>query len=117
VIELYQAEWCPFSSAVRERLTELHLDFVAHQVEPWPEQRVALVERAGTDSIPVLLADGRPFVGTREIFEFLDTFELPPTGVEHRRRYHEHAPARQRDTTGKLLGRGAPIPAAVDSAP
>jgi len=110
VIELYQAEWCPFSAAVRERLTELGLDVVAHPVEPWPEQRTVLVERAGTDSIPVLLADGRQFVGTREIFAFLDTFESPPTAVEHRRRYHEHRPARERDVTGELLDRGAPLP-------
>jgi glutaredoxin len=109
VIELYQAEWCPFSSAVRERLTELGLDFVARQVEPWPEQRSTLVERTGTDSIPVLVADGSQFVGTREIFAFLDSFESPPTAVEHRRRYHEHAPARQRDATGRLLERGAPV--------
>ena len=109
MIELYQAEWCPFSSAVRERLTELGLDFVAHQVAPWPEERSELVERTGTDSIPVLVADGERYVGTREIFAFLDTFELPPTGREHRRRYIEHAPARQRDATGRLLERGAPI--------
>jgi len=28
MLTLYQAEWCPFSSAVREILTELGLDFV-----------------------------------------------------------------------------------------
>ena len=38
-VTLYQAEWCPFSSAVREVLTELGLDFVARQVEPWPKER------------------------------------------------------------------------------
>ena len=29
MLTLYQAEWCPFSSAVREVLTELGIDFVA----------------------------------------------------------------------------------------
>jgi hypothetical protein len=53
VIELYQAEWCPFA--------------------------------------------------------FLDRFDPPPTAAEHRARYHEHADARRRDTTGKLLERAAPI--------
>src|ERR671929_2161919 len=47
MLTLYQAEWCPFSSAVREVLTELGLDFVARQVEPWPEERSALKEVAG----------------------------------------------------------------------
>jgi glutaredoxin len=32
VLELWQAEWCPYSHRVRQRLTELGLDFVAHQV-------------------------------------------------------------------------------------
>jgi uncharacterized protein len=39
VLTLYQTEWCPFSSAVREVLTELGVDFVARQVEPWPDER------------------------------------------------------------------------------
>jgi glutathione S-transferase len=109
VIELYQAEWCPYSSAVRERLGELGIPFVARHVAPWPEQRTALVDRTGADSIPVLDADGEFFVGTREIFAFLDQFDPPPTAGEHRARYHGHAEARHRDTTGKLLERAAPI--------
>jgi len=39
VITLYQAEWCPFSSSVRERLTELGVDFVARQVQPKEDER------------------------------------------------------------------------------
>jgi len=109
VIELYQAEWCPFSSAVRERLTELGLDFIARQVPPWPEQRTALVDRTGTDQIPVLVADGALHVGTREIFAFLDGLDAPPTAQEHRARYQEHRPARERDATGTLLERGAKL--------
>ena len=69
---LYQAEWCPFSSAVREVLTELGLDFVARQVEPWPEQRSELRAVSGGDLIPVLVAeDGSVHRGTRDIFAFL----------------------------------------------
>jgi len=109
VIELYQAEWCPYSSAVRERLTELGIDFVVRQVAPWPEQRSALVDRVGVDSIPVLVADGDVHVGTRDIFAFLDRLEAPPLAPEHRARYHEHAPARQREVTGRLLERAAPV--------
>ena len=69
---LYQTEWCPFSSAVREVLTELGLDFVARQVQPWPKDRADLNAVAGTDLIPVLeVEDGRQFRGTREIFAHL----------------------------------------------
>ena len=52
MLTLYQAEWCPFSSAVREVLTELGIDFVARQVEPWPDERSELQAVAGTDQIP-----------------------------------------------------------------
>ena len=31
-MELYQAEWCPHSHKVRQRLTELGIDFTARQV-------------------------------------------------------------------------------------
>jgi glutaredoxin len=38
-MELYQAEWCPHSHKVRQRLTELGLDFVARQVPADPDDR------------------------------------------------------------------------------
>ena len=63
MLNLYQAEWCPYSSAVRERLTELGLDFVARQVAPWPEERHQLVDKTGTDEIPVLEDDGTFYTG------------------------------------------------------
>jgi glutaredoxin len=109
MIELYQAEWCPYSSAVRERLTELGIDFIARQVAPWPEERSALVDRVGVDSIPVLVVDGDLHVGTREIFAFLDGLEVPPRAAEHRARYYEHAPARDQGVTGRLLEQAAPV--------
>ena len=72
MLTLYQTEWCPFSSAVREVLTELGLDFVARQVEPWPSERTELREVAGADLIPVLeTEDGSFYRGTRAIFAYL----------------------------------------------
>ena len=103
-LTLYQAEWCPFSAAVREVLTELGIDVVLRQVEPWPEQRGRLREMAGTDEIPVLVAeDGRVFCGTREIFVHLATRAGGRFAADHRRRYAEHREARQGDATGRLL--------------
>ena len=59
MIELYQAEWCPHSHRVRQRLTELAVPFVARQVEPVPHQRTAMMAAVGSQIIPVLvLADG-----------------------------------------------------------
>jgi uncharacterized protein len=104
VLTLYQAEWCPFSSAVREVLTELGLDFVARQVEPWPDQRNGLSALAGSDQIPVLQTeDGRLFRGTREIFAYLQDREPWPYAANHRRRFSDHRDARETDVTGQLI--------------
>jgi glutathione S-transferase len=73
MLELYQAEWCPHSRKVRQRLTELGLDVVLHQVPAEPEDRDALREAAGTDEIPVLLRDdGTMLEGEDAILGWLD---------------------------------------------
>ncbi len=104
MITLYQAEWCPFSAAVRERLTELGIDFVARQVEPWPELRTQVGQ------IPTLETDdGTRIVGTDAIFAHLATLEAWPFEREHRGRWHEHAHARRVDATGRILEQDAPL--------
>ena len=104
MITLYQAEWCPYSSAVREVLTELGVDFVARQVEPRPEDRAALRSATGKDQIPTLVADdGTAYIGTRRIFEFLATLAPGEHAAEHRHRYDEHRPAREDEAPAKLL--------------
>jgi predicted GNAT family acetyltransferase/glutaredoxin len=106
VVTLYQTEWCPFSSAVREVLTELGIDAVIRQVEPWPQQRDRLREVAGTDHIPVLQAeDGRIFRGTREIFDHLQDRDPWRFAAAHRRRFEDHRDARESDVTSQLLKR------------
>jgi glutathione S-transferase len=58
---------------VRQRLTELGLDVVLHQVPAEPEDRDALREAAGTDEIPVLLReDGTMLEGEDAILGWLD---------------------------------------------
>jgi len=104
VLELYQAEWCPYSSAVRERLTELGIDFVAKQVAPRQE------DRDGGHEIPLLVTeDGERFEGTDAVFGYLARLEGGRWEHEHRERYAEHEGARQRGATGKLLARHAPL--------
>jgi uncharacterized protein len=104
VLTLYQAEWCPFSSAVREILTELGLDFVARQVEPWPEQRATLKAAAGSDQIPALeTEDGLMLTGTRAIYAYLRELEPWEHAEEHRRRFRDHKPARESDAVGELV--------------
>ena len=103
-LTLYQAEWCPFSSAVREVLTELGLDFVARPVEPWPNERAELQRVAATDQIPVLqTAEGHLYRGTREIFAHLRERDPWRFAAAHRRRFADHRDARESDATGQLI--------------
>jgi len=103
-LTLYQAEWCPFSAAVREVLTELGLDFVARQVEPWPEQRAELGALSGGDLIPVLeTEEGELYRGTREIFAHLRERDPWRFAAAHRRRFADHRDARLDDTAGQLI--------------
>jgi glutathione S-transferase len=82
VLTLYQAEWCPHSHRVRQRLTELGVDFVARQVAARPEARDDLAAAAGTNMIPVLVPDGEEAVaGADPILAYLDA------------RYHERSDA------------------------
>jgi uncharacterized protein len=106
VLTLYQAEWCPYSSAVRQILTELGQDFVAKQVEPQPEQRDTLRSVTGADTIPVLQTDdGQIFRGAREIFRYLESVPGWDHGDAHRQRYVDHEEARVSGATGKLIVR------------
>jgi glutathione S-transferase len=105
-LTLYQAEWCPFSSAVREVLTELGLDVVLRQVEPQPEQRGDMREATGTDSIPVLVSeDGSVHRGTREIFAHLRERDPVPFAAGHRQQLADHREARETNAVGKLVER------------
>lgn len=74
MIQLFQAEWCPFSRAVRQRLTELGVDYIIRQVAPFQPDRAALLEQTGVDTIPVVVFEDGEVVGgdTREIIAVLD---------------------------------------------
>lgn len=67
MLELWQAEWCPHSHAVRQRLTELGLDFVARQVAAEKEDRPDEME------IPRLVTEQREVLsGEEQILPWLD---------------------------------------------
>lgn len=84
-MELYQAEWCPHSHRVRQRLTELGLDFSALQVPPEPEDREDMREAVGEDSIPVLVDGGEVISGPDEILAYLDRRHPEPAQAEQHR--------------------------------
>jgi glutaredoxin len=92
-MELYQAEWCPHSHKVRQRLTELGFDYTVRQVAADPDERTDMKRRVGTDEIPVLVADGgEARCGEDEILDFLDAFEERLDAAEHRDKSREEVP-------------------------
>lgn len=84
--ELWQTEWCPASRRVRQRLTELGIDYLTRQVPVDRDDRTLLRERTGTDTIPVLVAPGMaPIAGEAAILAFLESHEaIPDEARAHR---------------------------------
>ena len=94
MIELYQAEWCPHSHRVRQRLTELGLDFVARQVPADRAERDAMERATGGRSIPALVfAEGDVVAGDDDIVAALDRrFSEPASAAMHRLKAIEEWP-------------------------
>ena len=92
-MELYQAEWCPHSHKVRQRLTELGLDFTARQVAADPDDREEMKRRVGTNEIPALVPDGGdPLCGEDDILEYLERFDERDDADTHREKAREEVP-------------------------
>ena len=86
MLELWQTEWCPASRRVRERLTELGVDYVTRQVPVEKEQRALLRLRTGSDTIPALvLEDGTVAIGEEAICRHLDEHVVEPADAEAHR--------------------------------
>jgi glutathione S-transferase len=89
MLELWQAEWCPYSHRVRLRLTELELDWIARTIPVDRAERDAMEAATGTRSIPTLV-DGESIVqGADEIVAYLDARYAEPHGARrHRAQMH-----------------------------
>lgn len=94
MMELYQAEWCPHSHRVRQRLTELGLDFIARQVHPDRAERDDMDRATGGRSIPTLVFDdGDVVAGDDDIIAALDRrYSEPPDAAAHREKAVEEWP-------------------------
>ena len=88
MLELFQTEWCPASRRVRQRLTELGLDYVNRQVPVEREARTALRELTGADTIPALrLENGSAIVGEESVLAYLgEHIAESPNAESHRQR-------------------------------
>jgi glutathione S-transferase len=86
MLELWQTEWCPASRRVRQRLTELGIDYLIRQVPVEKEQRAALQRATGSDVIPaVICEDGAIATGEDAIMRLFDQRISAPDEAEAHR--------------------------------
>jgi glutathione S-transferase len=85
-LELWQTEWCPASHRVRQRLTELGLTYVVHQVPVASGERAELEAATGHQTIPVLVAaDGQVVADEQMIMSYLEAHYDEPAGADSQR--------------------------------
>jgi len=85
MLELWQAEWCPYSHRVRLRLTELELDWIARTIPVDRAERDAMEAATGTRSIPTLVDGDSVVQGADEIVAFLDARYAEPHDARRHR--------------------------------
>ena len=120
MLELYQTEWCPASRRVRERLTELGLDYLIRQVPVEREKRSELLAApAPTRSRRCCSRTALPSSArTRSSPISTRRFEEPPEAEAHRlkaakarRRYlEEQCDAHHRHTLSATTSPPSPTP-------
>jgi glutathione S-transferase len=75
MLELYQYEECPFCRVVREKLTELALDYICRNAPPGrPDKDRPLIALSGGTKVPFLVdADAHVYLfGPHEIIAYLE---------------------------------------------
>lgn len=85
-LELYQAEWCPYSHRVRTRLTELGVDVVLRQVAADRADRTAMgVATGGAVGIPTLVTPDGAISDADAIIAWLDAHHAERADGERHR--------------------------------
>jgi len=112
MMQLFQTEWCPSSRRVRQRLTELSVDYVVRQVPVVKSARHTLMDASGSDSIPALvLDDGTAVTGEVAIGAYLDEHFAEPRGAEEQRAKAEFIRRREcREALSAVHPSALPIP-------
>jgi glutathione S-transferase len=85
MLELWQAEWCPYSHRVRLRLTELRLDWIARTIPLDKTERDAMEDATGLRSIPTLVDGDVVAHGADEIIAYLDERNPEPSDAARQR--------------------------------
>lgn len=95
MLELYQTEWCPASHRVRQRLTELNLEYLTRQVPVERAQRLELEATTGQTAIPALVDGPGVLIGEDAIVDYLNSRFVEPADADQH--CQKAAKARKRD--------------------
>ncbi|GJL62004.1 MAG: glutaredoxin [Nitrospirales bacterium] len=55
MLDLYQFENCPYSQKVRQKLSELEIDYILRNVSEEKSNRTRLLKISGQDAVPTLI--------------------------------------------------------------
>lgn len=91
MIQLYQAEWCPYSHRVRAKLTELGLEYQAINVPAVSKKRTKVQELTGASSIPVMVDGGKVIKDSSDIIAYLEE-KYPPDPEDARQQQNALSP-------------------------
>ncbi|EKE03134.1 MAG: hypothetical protein ACD_20C00251G0005 [uncultured bacterium] len=74
MLEVYQFEQCPYCKKVREKLTELNLDYIYRNVQTGTRKRGILITLGGKDQVPFLVDQDKEvyMYESEKIIEYLD---------------------------------------------
>jgi len=74
MLELYQIEKCPYCKKVREKLSELNLDFICRNMQSGSAKRQILITLGGKDQVPffVDMDKGISMYESYKIVEYLE---------------------------------------------
>ena len=72
LLEVYQFEGCPFCKNVRQKMTDLGIDFIVRQVDK--QERTKVKEISGQEGVPVLVDPNNDTVmpESDDIVEYLE---------------------------------------------
>lgn len=92
MIQLYQAEWCPFSHSVRAKLTELGVPYEAINVRAEGEERTKIKELTGDVTTPVMVDGEKVLSESSEIISHLEENYSPEEPEDVRAQREELSP-------------------------
>jgi glutaredoxin 3 len=82
-VVMYATSWCPYCARARELLRSKGVAFQEIDIEAQPEQREAMIRRAGRSTVPQIFIGERHIGGSDELQELDAAGGLDPLLQQH----------------------------------